>query len=123
MVISYNYLEKGFPDSALIEIMKETDPMRQLHGLAIGYYAVGRKKEANDKLNEYINKYKNESAFEIAEIYASRNEKDRSFEWLERAYNQHDQGIPYYLKGDPFMYNLVQDPRYAEFLKKMKLPL
>ncbi|HKJ81411.1 MAG TPA: protein kinase, partial [Ignavibacteriaceae bacterium] len=121
--IGLNYIEKGLPDSALIEMLKEMDPIWSLYGLAIGYYAAGRKKEADNKLNEFIKNYQNKWAFQIAEVYAYRNEKDKAFDWLERAYNQHDNGIPYYLKGDPLMRNIVKDKRYAAFLKNMKLPL
>ncbi|MCJ7553020.1 MAG: protein kinase, partial [Ignavibacteriaceae bacterium] len=121
--IGLNYLEKGLPDSALTEILRETDPIWRIYGMAIGYYALGRKKEANDKLNEFIKKYQNEWAFQIAEIYAYRNEKDKAFDWLERAYNQRDTGIPYYLKGDRLMRNLVKDPRYAAFMKKINFPM
>jgi tetratricopeptide (TPR) repeat protein len=117
------YLEKKELDSALTEIMKETNAIWRLYGLAISYYACGRKKDADDKLNEFVKQYQNEWAFQIAEIYAYRNEKDKAFVWLERAYNQHDTGLPYYLKGDQLMRNIVKDPRYAAFMKKMKLPL
>jgi hypothetical protein len=61
-------------------------------------------------------------AYQIAEVYAYKNEKDKAFEWLERAYNQHDSGLTL-LKGDPFLYNIRKDSRYAAFMKKMKLPL
>ena len=121
--IGVNYLEKGEPDSALMEMMKETHPVWRLQGLAIAYYAADMKKEARDKLNEFIKNYQNEWAFQIAEVYAYRNEKDKAFDWLVRAYNQRDTGIPYYLNGDRLLRNLVKDPRYTAFMKKMKLPI
>ena len=120
--IGLYYLAIGLPDSALTEMTKETDPMWQLYGLAIAYYAFGRRKEADDKLNEYIKKYQKGWAFQIAEIYAYRNEKDKAFEWLERAYHQRDSGLTL-IKGNPLLRNIVKDPRYAAFMKKMKLPL
>jgi hypothetical protein len=46
---------------------------------------------------------------------------DRAFEWLERAYAQRDGGLAQ-LKGDPLLKSLERDPRYAAFLKKMRLP-
>ena len=54
-------------------------------------------------------------------MYAFRGEADRAFEWLERAYVQRDGGLTT-LKGDPLLKSLERNPRYAAFLKKMRLP-
>jgi len=54
-------------------------------------------------------------------VYAFRGENDHAFEWLERAYAQHDSGLAE-IKADPLLKNLQRDPRYAAFLKKMRLP-
>ena len=122
MLIGLDYLEKGKPDSALLEIQKETDPLWQSYGFAIIYYTLGKKKEADETMQQYIKEYQDGWAFQIAEIYAYRNEKDQAFEWLERAYRQRDSGLTY-MAGDPLLRNIVKDPRYAAFMKKMKLPL
>jgi tetratricopeptide (TPR) repeat protein len=90
--------------------------------LPIVYYALGRKKEADDKLAEFIKEFQDVGAYQVAEIYASMNEKDKAFQWLERAYRQRDAGCTG-IKGDPLMHNIFKDPRYTAFLKKMKLPL
>jgi tetratricopeptide (TPR) repeat protein len=121
-IISLDYLEKGKPDSALIEIEQETEPWMHNSALPIVYYALGRKKEADDKLAEFIKKFQYVGAYQVAEIYAYRNEKDKAFEWLERAYRQRDTGC-ITCKSDPLLRNIAKDPRYAAFLKKMKLPL
>ena len=83
---------------------------------------LGKKKEADAALTEYIETYQNEAAFQIAEIYAYRGETDKAFEWLERAYKQRDGGLSQ-MKGDPLLRSLERDPRYTAFLKKMKLPV
>jgi hypothetical protein len=41
--------------------------------------------------------------------------------WLDRSYLQRDPGAPEF-KTDPLIKSLRQDPRYASFLKKMRLP-
>lgn len=46
----------------------------------------------------------------------------RAFEWLERVYTQGDTGL-IWLKADPHLKGLERDPRWAAFLKKMRLPL
>jgi len=114
------YLEKGKPDLALTEMKRETEPFWQMFGLALVYHKLGKKKEADNKLAQLIKE--NNAAFQIAEIYAYRGETDKAFEWLERAYVQHDAGLTG-MKGDPLLRNIEKDPRYITFLKKMKLPL
>jgi hypothetical protein len=54
-------------------------------------------------------------------VYGYRGQLDKSFQWLERAYNQRDPGLPS-IKVDPLLKNLRHDPRYTEFVKKMRLP-
>jgi adenylate cyclase len=49
-----------------------------------------------------------------------RPEKDRAFEWLQRAYQQRDSGLNGILY-DPLLTGLVGDPRFKALLKKLKL--
>jgi hypothetical protein len=60
-------------------------------------------------------------AWNIASFYAARNDSDRAFYWLERAYRQHDGGMAE-LKGYPMFRNLQRDPRYRALLRKVNLP-
>ena len=109
-------------DSALAEMEKDTEPFCQTFGLALVYHALGRKKESDSALTEFIGKWQNDGAFQIAEIYSCLGEIDQAFEWLERAYAQRDGGLSM-MKGDPLLHNIEKDPRYAAFMRKMKLPL
>jgi serine/threonine-protein kinase len=54
-------------------------------------------------------------------VYAFRGEKERAFEWLERAYEARDEDL-FFIKGDPLLKNLEGDPRFKAFLRKMNLP-
>ena len=87
----------------------------------IAYYALGREKESDAALSEFIAKYHAISAYQIAEVYAFRIQSDEAFEWLDRAYAQRDSGL-IETKVDPLLKNLHSDPRYAAFLKKLNLP-
>jgi hypothetical protein len=49
-----------------------------------------------------------------------RGEKDRAFEWMERAYAQRDGGLAE-MKSSPRLRSLHGDPRWDAFLKKMGL--
>jgi hypothetical protein len=72
-------------------------------------------------LNELITKYHASNAFEIATIYAFRNQTDEAFEWLERAYAQRDASMMS-TKVEPLLNSLHNDPRFAALLKKLNLP-
>ena len=115
------YLAQAHPQEALAEMEREPEPDLRLQGQALAYHALGRKMESDAALAEYGAKYHAEGAYQIAEVYAFRGEADRAFEWLERAYAQRDGGLAD-MKGDPLLKNLERDPRYAAFLKKMRLP-
>jgi tetratricopeptide (TPR) repeat protein len=115
------YLAQSHPQEALAEMEREREEWARLEGLALAYHALGRKKDSDAALAELIVKNATDSAFQIAEVYAFRGETDRAFEWLERAYTQHDSGLAQ-LKGDPLLKSIDHDPRYAAFLKKMHLP-
>ena len=93
-------------------MQKEPEPFWRGLGLALAYHAAGKKKEADAALTDYIEKYQNDAAFQIAEIYAYRGETDKAFEWLERAYKQRDGGLSQ-MKGDPLLRNIEKDPRYT----------
>ena len=116
------YLAQAHPQESLTEMERETESWGRLDGLALAYHALERKKESDVSLAELIAKFHMESAFQIAEVYGFRGESDKTFEWLERAYTQRDTGLAQ-LKGDPLLKNIEHDPRYAAFLKKMRLPL
>ena len=90
-------------------------------GVAMAEYSLGHAKESQQALDEQIAKYAQGSAYQVAEIYAWRGEKDKAFEWLDRAYAQHDGGLSF-IKNDPLIAKLRGDPRYAAMLKKLGLP-
>jgi TolB-like protein/Tfp pilus assembly protein PilF len=121
-IVGLIYLQQNRPQEALTEIEREPEPAFRVQGLALAYYALGRKKDSDATLAEYIPKYQSDWAFQVAEIYAFRSESDRAFEWLERAYTQRDAGLTQ-MKADPVLKNIEHDPRYSVFLKKMHLPL
>ncbi len=83
-------------------------------------YTLGHADESQQALDALKTKYATGSAFQIAPVYAWRGEKDQAFEWLDRAYDQHDTGMPR-LRYDPTLASLHDDPRFAALVKKMGL--
>ncbi|MBI5473705.1 MAG: protein kinase [Ignavibacteriae bacterium] len=120
--ISLVYFEQGRVDSALAVSMRETGPDWRLYAQAIVYHTLHNRKKSDEALAALIEGHATDDAYQIAEVYAYRDEKDKAFEWLERAYAQRDGGLPS-IKGNPLLRNINRDPRYAAFLKKLQLPL
>ena len=121
IVLSQIYVMQGRPQDALPEIeLVRYDPVRAFL-YPIAYYALGREKESDAALSELIAKYHASGAYQIAEVYAFRNQSDEAFEWLDRAYAQRDSGL-IGTKVEPLLKSLHKDPRFAAFLKKLNLP-
>jgi TolB-like protein/Tfp pilus assembly protein PilF len=114
-------LYRGDAAAALGEFKRESNPMEQATGLALGYYALGRATDSNAALTRLIGGGAGNYAYEIAEIYAYRGEPDEALKWLERAYVQKDATLKWILR-DPIMAKLELDPRFKAFLGKMNLP-
>jgi TolB-like protein/tetratricopeptide (TPR) repeat protein len=112
---------QGHLEAALAEFQKESVDDGRLEGSAMALFAAGRKAESDSQLAEAIRRNGTSWPSETARTYAFRGEKDRAFEWLDRAYEQRDPDI-YTFKGDPLFKNLENDPRYKAFLRKMNLP-
>jgi tetratricopeptide (TPR) repeat protein len=116
------YLLQSKHDAAFAEWQNEQDPFWRLFEQALGYHAIGKKKEAEAALAEIIDQYSDNSGFQIAEIYSYWGDKDKAFEWLERAYLLRDTGLGR-MKRDILLRGLKDDPRYNVFLRKMNLPV
>jgi TolB-like protein/Tfp pilus assembly protein PilF len=57
----------------------------------------------------------------IAFIYAASGDKDKTSEWLEKAYEIKDPNMPY-IGGHGIIYNLLRDdPRFKDLLRRMNL--
>ena len=121
LYLGRNYLLSGKTEMALNEMEQENMEVFRVFGVALAYHALGRKKEADEALKNFTDKFKNEWNYLLAELYAYRGEKDNAFMWLENAYNKKD-GWLVFLKGDPLLKNLKSDSRYNAFMKKMNLP-
>ncbi len=57
-----------------------------------------------------------------AEAYAAAGEKERTIEWVEKAYEIGDPNLPYWGGAGITQTFLRDDPRFQELLRKMKLP-
>jgi len=116
------HLMQGRPQDALREVDRAQWAALRIRMHAMAYHALGREKESDAALRELIEKLHSSAAFSIATVYAFRNQRNEAFQWLDRAYAQHDTGL-ITTKVEPLLSNLHGDPRYAAFLKKLNLPV
>jgi tetratricopeptide (TPR) repeat protein len=112
-------LENKFEEAAT-EAQADAGEWARLLIVSCARWAQKRVPESDAALNELIKNEAELAAFQIAEAYAYRGDKDKAFEWLERARRQHDPGLGDLLK-DPLLENLHIDPRWNTFLHTMGL--
>ena len=113
------HLLRGRVDDAMREFEQETDQESRSRGFAMAYHSAGDREKSDKYLQDLIDR---RSARNTAQVYAWRNERDRAFEWLDRAYARRHWGLSE-LKGDPLFRNLESDPRWTAFLtSKLHLP-
>lgn len=120
LVLGQILLAQGRPQEALMEMQQETNDGLKLTGEAFAFYSLGQHQDSDTALKKLIDSYGSTGAYQIAEVYAYRGEEDRAINWLDRAYEQHDSGLPF-LKSDGLFKGLHQNPRYLELLKKLGL--
>jgi serine/threonine protein kinase/tetratricopeptide (TPR) repeat protein len=113
-----NLVARGRAGEALEEAMLEPEEVTRLYALAAVHWFLGRKSEADDDLEQLIEKYANIAAYQIAETHALREHPDAAFRWLERAYAGRDAGL-LELPLSPRLRGLHADPRWSAFIKKM----
>ena len=67
-----------------------------------------------------LNKKEHVSPFFIALVYTGLNDKEKGLEWLEKAYEEKS-GSVRYLKMEPRLQNLRNEPRYIALMRKIGL--
>jgi len=122
------YEQKGVYQEAIAELQKgiaTSGGITVMTG-ALGHtYAVsGKRDKAQKVLRELkeLSKRRYVSPYSIATIYIGLGEKDRAFEWLQKAYEDRSVWLIHlHLKVDPRLDSLRSDPRFTVLLKKMGL--
>ena len=114
------YLAWSRPEQALEQFQSEPHPAFRLFGLALAHHALGQEQEAQAALDELIETWGAQTAYQIAEIHAFQGDPDQAFEWLERAFAERDPGTAE-TRVDPLLIGLQDDPRWPAFLRKIRL--
>ena len=113
--------QRGDGEAALREAQLEPDPSFRRFELAVAQYVRGDRGAADAALADLIANAREGFAYQIAQVYALRGEKDKAFEWLQIALGDRDAGM-LGLLVDPLLRGLRDDARYKNLLVKVGLP-
>src|SRR6478736_4748843 len=113
--------QRGDREAALREAQLEPDPRFRRFELAVAHYVRGDREAADAALADLIANGRDTLAYQIAQVYAVRGEKDKVFEWLQKAFDDRDAGM-LGLLVDPLLRGLRDDPRYKNLVAKVGLP-
>jgi tetratricopeptide (TPR) repeat protein len=90
-------------------------------GLGVAYALAGEKDKANEIAAELEKQKRRWITYGLAEIYSILGNNDRAIYWLEEAYGQRHDFIPW-IRTNPHFRNLKIDPRYKEIIGRLNLP-
>jgi len=113
-------LFQGRADEGLALAEAESHGVFRNLAFALIHHALGHARESDAALQALIDGFDWTAAYQITEVYAYRNEVDRAFEWLDRAYAQRDPGVTY-SATDGLLRSLHGDPRWRPHLQRMSL--
>ena len=111
---------RGNATGALQDAQLEPPGSWRDYALALARQTQSDRAAADAALQKLINENSVASPFQIAAVYGLRNEPDKMFEWLDRAYTERDPGLTQ-LVVTPFILNYRDDPRFAALCQKLKV--
>jgi TolB-like protein/Tfp pilus assembly protein PilF/tRNA A-37 threonylcarbamoyl transferase component Bud32 len=124
LVLASSYALKGMHGEAIVladKVLAALNPedASSLQSLGCVYATSAQQEKARNVLNRMldIRSRRYVDAFLIGEVCASLGEKEKAFEWLAKAYDEHA-GQMIFIKIDPWWKKWRSDPRYKELLKK-----
>ena len=126
--LAVGYEGTGLPSQAIPEYQQAVElserDLDALTGLAHASAAVGKKAETQKILAELLQQSKASyiSPYMVATVYTGLGEKDKAFEFLERAYQEKSPDLAYFLRADLRIDPLRADPRFPDLLRRMNFP-
>jgi TolB-like protein/DNA-binding winged helix-turn-helix (wHTH) protein/Tfp pilus assembly protein PilF len=125
VTLAFCYEQKGMYSESLAEVETLRSEFNGVFGIGSAHLfaRMGRFQDARAVL-----KYHEQPAPDgvqdwvfIAAAYAQLGEKDRAFQWLGRAYQNRDYFMTF-IKTEPFMDPLRDDPRFEDMLRRVGFP-
>jgi serine/threonine protein kinase/tetratricopeptide (TPR) repeat protein len=127
LYLGWTYEQQARYEDAIAELRKAfalSDGESEIGGaLGHAYAVAGKRIEAEKALaalkeqsaHQYV------APFDIAVVYSGLGATTPTFEWLEKAYEDHSHWLVW-IKVDPRLDRVRDDPRYHDRLRRMKIP-
>ncbi|HYR24094.1 MAG TPA: tetratricopeptide repeat protein [Chthoniobacterales bacterium] len=118
------YLSKGMQQRAIEELETARrdgpDDVFVLSLLGYGYAVTGRRADALEVLQRFdeMEKHRYVSRAARVYVYAGLGDKDKAFEWLEKAYQERSDALAWF-RQEPESKSLRSDPRFAVLMRKI----
>ena len=118
------YLSKGMQQRAIEELETARrdgpDDVFVLALLGYGYAVTGRPADALKVLQRFdeMEKHRYVSRAARVYVYAGLGDKDKAFEWLEKAYQERSDALAWF-RQEPESKSLRTDPRFAALMRKI----
>ncbi len=110
---------EGNLDAALDLVQNALESDDRTHCLALIYYGLGRRADADAALKELIAKYGASNPFTVAEVYAFRGENDAAFVWLRKVADTQRYSRQQLMENSPFLRPLHADPRWGAWVESV----
>jgi len=131
-VLGNAYAQQGMYEHAMIEYQKVLELSKgvtvvetAMKAIIAHAYARWGKRSKALKMLDLVTKASAKgisvSLYSIAGIYAALGQSEPAFEWLNKAYEQHDLQLVS-LKVDPTLDGVRSDPRFADLVRRVGLP-
>jgi len=116
------YAEKAMYADSISEFMKLGDSAHALGHLGNAYARAGRADAARKTISRLKEHVRRDSVgeYEIALVYAGLGKKNEAFNWLEKSYKVHSEGLTN-LKIDPCLDPLRSDLRFKDLVRRVGL--
>jgi TolB-like protein/Tfp pilus assembly protein PilF len=111
-------IAEGRPGEALALAAQFPMEWVRLTTTALAQYDLGNVQESNAALDSLVARHATTAAVQVAEVHAWRGDKEKAFEWLDRAHVQRDPGVRF-ASYNPLFRKIHDDPRWKEFLAKL----
>jgi DNA-binding winged helix-turn-helix (wHTH) protein/TolB-like protein/Tfp pilus assembly protein PilF len=122
--LGYAYIQKRMYEEAIAAFKKAKQwdgTPRMIAMIGLTYATSGDRENARRALHELVARSKQSyiGRYGIAEINASLGNRDEALAWLEKEYPEHANLS--FLKVEPCLDNLREDPRFRDLLQRMGL--
>jgi DNA-binding winged helix-turn-helix (wHTH) protein/Tfp pilus assembly protein PilF len=114
-------LAKNSTRSALATMEQERDEELRMVGIAIVRYAMNDKQASDEAIDILTRSSNGPTSYHMATLFEFRGQHNEALDWLELAYEQRDDELPFLLM-DPLLVGLWSEPRWNRLVEKLSLP-